>query len=375
MTITINENLKKLRKEKGNTQEELAEHLGISMQAVSKWERGEGYPDITLIPAIALYYNVTADRLLGMDDIVIDARIEEYHAKHSELGRDIKDMNEFWDKTRDLWREAQKEFPNDHRVLFHLIFMLSVPLHIPRVIKDFEEIVQIGERLLAESTDNDIRFQTINVLCDVYANEKDFETAKKYANMVPSYLSSKEILYGRCLTGEERIKHIQGNIRSFIVNAINGYCIQDMAHCGMSLEELTKVYEFSYKLCHLLYSDGDFGYDELFIRNICEQLAHLYSAIGNTDEAIFYLNEMAEHLIKADEHLNMPDYSKFKHTSPMVNRLPYLLTNAEFKMAKDSIRLMAAKSIEIIEDPRAFVNMKNDERYTAAIDRIKTLFQ
>jgi methyl-accepting chemotaxis protein len=82
MNISINENLKKLRKQKGNTQEEVAVHLGISMQAVSKWERGESYPDITLLPALALYYNVTADKLLGIEENAINAKIKEYMTKH-----------------------------------------------------------------------------------------------------------------------------------------------------------------------------------------------------------------------------------------------------------------------------------------------------
>ena len=53
--ITLAENLKKLRRQKGLTQEGIAVFLGISFQAVSKWERGEGYPDITMLPVIANY--------------------------------------------------------------------------------------------------------------------------------------------------------------------------------------------------------------------------------------------------------------------------------------------------------------------------------
>lgn len=52
MELKIAENLKRLRRERGNTQDDLANHLRISVQAVSKWERGDGFPDITLLPLL-----------------------------------------------------------------------------------------------------------------------------------------------------------------------------------------------------------------------------------------------------------------------------------------------------------------------------------
>lgn len=57
--------LSELRKRKGYTQEELAEILGVSAQAVSKWENDLSYPDITLLPEIAQLFNVSLDELLN----------------------------------------------------------------------------------------------------------------------------------------------------------------------------------------------------------------------------------------------------------------------------------------------------------------------
>ena len=65
MTIKIGENIKKFRKTSGITQEKLAEVFNVSPVAVCKWETGESYPDITLLPSIASIFEVTIDELLG----------------------------------------------------------------------------------------------------------------------------------------------------------------------------------------------------------------------------------------------------------------------------------------------------------------------
>jgi len=63
--LNINQQIASLRKDKGITQEDLANHLGVTNQTVSKWELAACCPDIQLIPEIADYFNVTIDELFG----------------------------------------------------------------------------------------------------------------------------------------------------------------------------------------------------------------------------------------------------------------------------------------------------------------------
>ena len=71
--------LQSLRKQKGLTQEELAQALFVSRTAISKWESGRGYPNIDSLKAIARYFGITVDELLSGDELLIVA--EEDHKK------------------------------------------------------------------------------------------------------------------------------------------------------------------------------------------------------------------------------------------------------------------------------------------------------
>ena len=69
MEIPLGPNIRRLRVKHGMTQKELAEYLNVSMQAVSKWERGYAYPDLALLLPIACLFSVTLDELFGRDEI------------------------------------------------------------------------------------------------------------------------------------------------------------------------------------------------------------------------------------------------------------------------------------------------------------------
>lgn len=82
--MELNEKLQELRKQKGLTQEELAQALYVSRTAISKWESGRGYPNIDSLKAIAKFFCVSIDDLLSGEEILILAQ-EENKQKQSHL--------------------------------------------------------------------------------------------------------------------------------------------------------------------------------------------------------------------------------------------------------------------------------------------------
>ncbi len=118
--LRIGENIRKYRREKELSQEMLAERLNVSFQTVSKWERGETHPDITLLPALANFFNVSVDTLLGVREIkeaeevkgILDA-LYEYDTHYE------------YDKMRERIDEALKLYPNNFELLSWCVYANS----------------------------------------------------------------------------------------------------------------------------------------------------------------------------------------------------------------------------------------------------------
>lgn len=90
MNIRLGENIRRLRQESSLTQEQLAEAVGVSPQAVSRWETGISFPDITLLPVLANLFNATTDTLLGVDIAQKQQEIEKALEYNSILHREGK---------------------------------------------------------------------------------------------------------------------------------------------------------------------------------------------------------------------------------------------------------------------------------------------
>ena len=83
--MDFNKKLQELRKQKGITQEELAEHLFVSRTAISKWESGRGYPNIDSLKAIAKFFSISIDELLSGNELLTIAE-EDSKQKERRIG-------------------------------------------------------------------------------------------------------------------------------------------------------------------------------------------------------------------------------------------------------------------------------------------------
>ena len=111
--MKLGEKIKALRKERNISQEVLANYLGVSFQAVSKWETGSTMPDVTLIPAIASFFRVSTDELFEFNLFEMEKEVEDI-CYASYKYRNDGDM----EKAEQILREGLQRFPgNDPRLL------------------------------------------------------------------------------------------------------------------------------------------------------------------------------------------------------------------------------------------------------------------
>ena len=86
MNLSIGNKIKTLRKQRGITQEQLADSIGISFQAVSKWENNQSCPDISVLPDLADVFGISVDELLGKGGAAREAEVVDPDEEKEESG-------------------------------------------------------------------------------------------------------------------------------------------------------------------------------------------------------------------------------------------------------------------------------------------------
>lgn len=175
-------NLKKYRILKELTQEDVAEFLGITPQSVSKWERGESYPDITLLPALANIFETSVDLLLGMDTIRAEETRYNIHKKAVEYQR-----NGDLDMAEKTYRDALLIYPNKPGMILGLASTLALK-------GDTEEAIELMERGLPISINEKQKSMMRAALCFLYLKAGREDKACKLASQLPHMRESREVI-------------------------------------------------------------------------------------------------------------------------------------------------------------------------------------
>lgn len=206
MNLLIGENIRRLRRERGLTQEEAAAHLGISFQSISKWERGDGYPDITMLPALAHYFDVSVDELLGTNEL----RKSERYGEINRLWMENNRAGRHAENTA-LMRQSLKEYPNDALMLVQLSTSLEKLDGTPEEKrKHLRESIAVQEQILRYSEDNEVRGATMYNICFSYRKNGEHEKALAQARKLPNLYKARENALVYLLDGDEKRKVSEG---------------------------------------------------------------------------------------------------------------------------------------------------------------------
>lgn len=192
----LGEKLKALRMEKGITQEQLGEIFGVSAQAVSRWENDTADPDISLLPGLAIYFDVTVDALLGMDVI---KKQESINQIHGEINRFM--VNGKFEEAVAFIREKMKIYPGD------LGLMMSLGETLARLSDDpacRTEAIRIGEEILQNGkVSMKGKGTTAANLLFLYVRDRNREKSARLIKSLPHIWESREMLAPEMEDGKE----------------------------------------------------------------------------------------------------------------------------------------------------------------------------
>lgn len=192
--MTMGEKIKALRKRKGISQEILAQVLGVSCQAVSKWENGNTMPDIGLIPAIAVYFGVSTDELFGYNLLETEKNVDAICASAAPLRVTEPE------KAEKILRRGLKQYPGNEKMLTVLLYTLMT---MDGREADTAEVCRI---LIEHAQDDGIRYDAWNVLAMSYKAMGMEELVEPTLDNIPEFYFTRTESRAKLLTGAKAME-------------------------------------------------------------------------------------------------------------------------------------------------------------------------
>lgn len=338
MNIRIGTKIRELRHRDGRRQEDLANALGVTCQAVSRWEANGGYPDMEMIPAIANYFHVSIDELFGYSKdreeklkIILD-KAEKAIAQKGDMTECVE-----------MLRAAAEEFPSEPKVFMCLGFSLDLHgwrMHGARsyttndsdyAYEDTEynsqnvywqEALRAYEKALTmdlSSEDKDVLTQRLVLY---YAKMGYFDKALALATNQNSLLMSREILLSLASEGETRDRY-QGEaiiaaltaLKTVVLNSVcTKVSVFTKAEGVVLLVKLAELFE-------TVFGDGRCGIGHYHISELYLNAATYEARFAkNPEKALEYFGKGFEHNKQYREIINCGEYC---YSAPLVSRVTF----------------------------------------------------
>lgn len=191
--MNIGNKIRELRKQRGITQEQLAESIGISFQAVSKWENNIALPDITLVPVLASYFGVSMDELFDFNLKEIEHAVRII----TEKAYQYRESNPA--ESRRILEEGLKKYPENDILLNNLLYVLDYSVK-P------DETIAIASKLIEKTNQNDVKYDALRFLAYAYKAKGDLESAEAAIEQIPEIYFTKLTEKAYLLSGKAKFE-------------------------------------------------------------------------------------------------------------------------------------------------------------------------
>ena len=310
--MSIGTTIKRLRRERDITQEQLAEYLGITSRAVSQWECDRTAPDIAQIPALCHVFDVSADVLLGIDIEKKNEEIEAYLVRAREATHGGR-----FEESVEILREGYRRFPKAYRVMEQLADAI-ICVHSRKGVKDYDEAIALCRRVLSECTDSHLRYATMDTLAIAYSYADKKEEMRALAKEMPHVNHTYEEFMSYRWQGDADFSELQGYL-SFLI-----YSTADMIYLAAGArhddgnfiyapEARAELMKTEIALLDLLFPDGDYQIKAQLGEIACSFLVSMYRRSGDMEQVWHWLEKGADFAI----HMDTYDENA-SHTSPIL---------------------------------------------------------
>lgn len=326
MQLNLGGKIRELRHRDERTQEAVAEALGVTPQAVSRWESGGSYPDMEMIPSIANYFGITIDELFGYQndrEVKIQGILEKTKAGIRSLGGFLGVETADLRECLEILREAAEEFPGEPRILIRLADTLY---HLGWNKNDTSEntycrdALSLYEKLLKLDISSEQRRVVVFNLIMLYQHLGDYERAKTLAEDQPSLILSREVLLSKTSIGEEKEQY-QGELIIALMTELCCAIVNSLlAKTDLSASPYGKEIPASLiTLFETIFQDGRCGTRHMDLRYLYLTLAALEARCEqDMEKALIYFDKAFDH---HKEYCRISISRGYQYTAPLVAKV------------------------------------------------------